>query len=192
MTLNCRLMMGHAMRYLNKSTEENWGRMDGGQAKRQKSINEWEEKVQKSDRLRPVAGEIQTLFKEYASKMNEHRAQVLLQRQYAGRMNVIKDNLDKVCEEFGSLSVLRLKGQTRFSLKMIIWCILAAHAEQSASVAAEMNAQDREMKGFVNDLTILVEGRTQKDGEAACDESEDQMAQSFTESGLPEPREREA
>ena len=126
MTLNCKLMMGHAMTYLNKGTEKNWERIDEGQAKLQKSINEWGEKVQTSDSLRPVAGEIKALFEDYASKMNEHRAQVLSQRQYAGQMNVTKDNLDKVCEEFGSLSVQRLKGQTLFSLKMMIGCILAA------------------------------------------------------------------
>lgn len=34
----------------------------------------------------------------------------------------------------------------------------AAHAEQSASAASEMNAQAREMKSFVHDLILLVEG----------------------------------
>jgi len=126
MTLNCRLMMGNAATYLNKGTEETWGRAEEGQAKLQKSINEWEEKVQTSDSLRPVAQEIQILFKDYLTKTNDHRAQFLLQRQYAGQMNVSKDNLNKVCAEFGSLSVQNLKRQTRFSLKMIFGCIIAA------------------------------------------------------------------
>ena len=126
MTLNCRLMMGEVTTYLSKGTEENWERMEEGRAKLQKSIDEWEEKVQTSDSLSPISKEIQVFFKDYSLKINDHRAQVLLQRQYAGQMNASKDNLDKVCAEFGGLSVQNLKSQTRFSLKTIFGCIIVA------------------------------------------------------------------
>ena len=126
MTLHWRIMMSVADAYLNKDTDENWGRAEEGLSKLQKSIADWTEKVQTSDELSPVAKEIQTLCDDFFAKAGQHHDQVLTQRQFAGKMNASKENLDKVCSEFGSLSVQNLKDRTRLSLKMIFGCIIAS------------------------------------------------------------------
>ncbi|HEN20882.1 MAG TPA: methyl-accepting chemotaxis protein, partial [Desulfobacteraceae bacterium] len=66
----------------------------------------------------------------------------------------------------------------------------SAHAEESASSATEMNSQAKEMKLFVNDLVVLVEGGEREEG-AEEYHSYGTSAQTYIKKQLPAPDEEE-
>lgn len=126
MVVNLKVLTSVVLGYFNKNTDENWNRVGEGMARLHASIEEWSEKVQASDQLRPLAAKIKEMTTKYSDMLNEYNGHDLNQQQYARQMSGHKENLDKVCNEFGSFSASKLASQTSFSLKMIFGFIIAA------------------------------------------------------------------
>ena len=126
MDLNCKLLMNIVIAYINKSTDANWDKVEENLTKFEKSVKDWTEKVSSSEQLKPVAAAIESLARDYRSKVEQFKAQVMNQRGFAKRMNICKDKLNRVCNEFDQMSLQVLKDQSRFSLQMIFGFILAA------------------------------------------------------------------
>jgi len=126
MDLNWKVLVSVVQTYLNKSTSENWARVEESRKKFWKAVKEWADKVSNSDQLTPIAKKIAAMGHEYDSKVDQFKARVMDQQQYITGMNRLKENLDEVCADFGKRSVQILKDQSRFSSRMIFWSILAA------------------------------------------------------------------
>jgi methyl-accepting chemotaxis protein len=126
MTINYKLLMSSVIAYTSKSTDENWDRVNENLIKFDKSIKEWAEKVQTSDKLKPLAVELETQSRNYRSRVEQYRNQAMKQRNDIQLMHTYRDNLNRVCDEFSQQCVQILKDQSRFSLRMIIGCVLAA------------------------------------------------------------------
>ena len=124
--LNLKLLRGFVNAYTNKSTDENWDSVEKNLSNLNESLKVWKGKVESSDKLRPVAEEIEAQRQYFQSKLQQFKEQVMNQRNYADRMNVYKNNLNGVCGELGQMSVQNLKTQSRFSLRMIFGFILGA------------------------------------------------------------------
>lgn len=126
MDLNWKVLDSVLKTYLNKDTDENWANLEKSRSTFEQSVKEWAGKIANSIQLVEVAKEIEDLFKQFSGKIDGHQNQVIQQRQFEEQMNANKANLDKVCTEFGEISVQNLERQTGFSLKMILGCILAS------------------------------------------------------------------
>jgi methyl-accepting chemotaxis protein len=126
MTINYKLLMSSVIAYTSKSTDENWDRVNENLIKFDKSIKEWAEKGQTSDKLKPLAVELETQSRNYRSRVEQYRNQAMKQRNDIQLMHTYRDNLNRVCDEFSQQCVQILKDQSRFSLRMIIGCVLAA------------------------------------------------------------------
>lgn len=126
MLVNVKVLTSVVLGYFSKNTDENWGRVGEGMARLHTNIQEWTEKVQASDSLRPIAVTIKEMATKYSDMLNEYNGHDLNQQQLARQMSGHKENLDRVCNEFGSFSASKLAGQTSFSLKMIFGFIIAA------------------------------------------------------------------
>jgi len=126
MVVNLKVLTSIVIGYFNKNTDENWSRVGESMSNLQASINEWAEKVQASEQLKPIAVKIKEMSTNYSDRLNDYHSQDLKQKQYANLMNKYKENLDKVCNEFGTFSANKLESQTSFSLQMIFGFIIAA------------------------------------------------------------------
>jgi methyl-accepting chemotaxis protein len=126
MDLNWKVLDSVTSAYLNKNTGESWTKLEKVRATFEKSVKEWEKKVSNSNELKTAAKKITGLFKQFSGKVNKHQDQVVQQRRFEEQMNANIEKLDKVCTEFGEISLRNLQNQTGFSLKMILGCILAA------------------------------------------------------------------
>ncbi|RLB22655.1 MAG: hypothetical protein DRG76_06185 [Deltaproteobacteria bacterium] len=126
MSVTWKVLVNVVQTYLNKSTGENWAKVEKSRKKFWKAQKEWAKQVGSSKQLTPIAKKIQAMVQEYDSRVEQFKAHVTNQQQYMATMNRYKENLDAVCADLGKRSVEVLKAQTRFSSKMIFCSILAA------------------------------------------------------------------
>ena len=124
--LAARVLMGDATRFLNRSTQENWKKVDDDLAILHKRANEWHELVKESKLLRPMAERIKDEFINLKNALNQYLSQVTNQKTYRSLMGSQKEKLRQVNIELGRISVEKLENQTRTSLFIIFGFIIAA------------------------------------------------------------------
>jgi methyl-accepting chemotaxis protein len=124
--LATRLLMGDATRFLNRSTPENWKKVEDDLAILHKRANEWREQVETSDLLLPIAEKIIVATSNQNNALTQYLSQVTNQKTYRSLMAAQKEKLRWLNIELGRISVEKLENQTRISLFIIFGFIAAA------------------------------------------------------------------
>lgn len=109
MDMNFKVLVSLAIAYFNKSTDQNWTRVEEAFANYSKSVEGWRDQISNSEQLVPIATMVASLTREYKDTLDQFKAQVINQHQFIGLMDTYKNNLVGVCSEFGRLSVENLK-----------------------------------------------------------------------------------
>ena len=121
-----RVLMGDATRFLNRSTQENWNKVEDDLKILKQRADEWHEQVEMSDMLLPIAEKIIDATASLKNALTQYLSQVNDQKTFRSLMASQKENLRQVNLGLGRISVEKLENQTRKSLFIIFGFIIAA------------------------------------------------------------------
>jgi len=121
-----RIFMGDATRFLNRSTQENWKKVENDLNILQQRADEWREQVEMSDLLLPIAEKIIDATANLKNALTQYLSQVTDQKTFRSLMASQKEKLRQVNIGLGRISVEKLENQTRTSLFIIFGFIIAA------------------------------------------------------------------
>jgi len=119
-------LMGDATRFLNRSTQENWKKVEIDLKILQQRADEWHEQVEMSDMLLPIAEKIIDATANQKNALTQYLSKVTNQRTLRSLMTSQKEKLRQVNIKLGKISVEKLENQTRTSLFIIFGFIVAA------------------------------------------------------------------
>jgi methyl-accepting chemotaxis protein len=115
-----------AKTYFIRPSAENWKNVEEGLEKFKKCIDDWHQKVENSDQLRPISDILETKFEDFHKALDEYRSEVAKQDQLRAEMNQSKNTLYTLCAELGQMTGKTLHGQTKLSNRIIIGAFCAA------------------------------------------------------------------
>ncbi len=126
MVMTGEVSISMARSYFSRTSAENWRKAEEGVARFERCINDWRQKVENSEELRPVADSIKTKFAVFQKGLEEYKKEVVKQGQLRSDMDQKKNKLYTLCAGLGEISEKTLQGQTRLSNRIIIGVFCAA------------------------------------------------------------------
>ena len=126
MVMAGKIMNGNTRVYFNRTSKENWAKVEGDVAKLEKSVDQWCQRVAKSDELSEVGEKIKAEFGALKGLVEQYHGEVVKQDELRASMDLGKEKLYEICAQLGQMSERNLHAQTKLSNRIIALMILAA------------------------------------------------------------------
>jgi methyl-accepting chemotaxis protein len=121
-----KVFRGISSAYLKKSSEENWSSAAKDLEAADKAIEAWQNRVNAMEHMRDSGAALNRAYEGIKKGLEEHHAVVLQQRDQRAKMEGLRSELEKICDDLGQASLVNLRGQTRSSVAFIFGFILTA------------------------------------------------------------------
>lgn len=126
MVVPAKVLTTSAAIYFNRSTPENWAKVQEDTAKLGDSINEWYEFVKTSSELSTLANTIKEQFAHIKETLDQYHSISAKQLELRNKMDERTQNLAAACKDLVEMSAAKMRDQARLSTSLIFGFIGAA------------------------------------------------------------------